>query len=164
MTTTFTVVGTPAPQGSKRARAIYAGRGQDRQFTGKIAQVESSTKVAPWREAVKTAAYQARDGQPPLDGAVLVTVSFYLARPRSHYRTGRNAHLLRDNAPAWPATKPDIDKLLRSTLDGLGEAGIFTDDARVASVSMSKIYAGPQQPLDVPGALISICSLIGARQ
>lgn len=139
----FTVIGTPAPQGSKR----HVGRG---------ILIESSKKVKPWREAVKHAAYEARAGRAPFDGPLHVGVDFYLTRPRSHYRTGKNAALLRASAPPYPATKPDLDKLLRSTLDALGEAGIYTDDARVVSVTMNKHYADPTIGLDVPGARIVI--------
>ena len=43
------VLGTPAPQGSKHGYAVKA-KGA---YTGKVAQVESSAKVKPWRMAVK---------------------------------------------------------------------------------------------------------------
>ena len=127
------VRGLPAPQGSKK----HVGNG---------VMVESSKKVAPWRQDVKHAAIAVlgEDAETPLHdrgSAVAVVVDFYLPRPKSHYRTGANAHLLRDAAPARPATKPDVDKLLRSTLDALGEAGIWSDDAQVVSVAMDKHYA-----------------------
>ena len=143
----ITVHGTPAPQGSKRG---YVNR-----HTGRVAMVESSKAVKPWREAVKYAALEALRDSPqrvmrgaveaaePLLGPVAVTVTFRLSRPKHHYRTGANAHLLRDGAPTWPATKPDLDKLLRSTLDGLGEAGCWRDDAQVAEVSVAKVYGQP---------------------
>jgi len=52
----ITVHGQPATQGSKHARPIYKGRGADKVFTGKVAQVESSKeKHTTWREAVKSA-------------------------------------------------------------------------------------------------------------
>lgn len=56
-------------------------------------------------------------------------VTFHLPRPKGHYRTGANAHLLRDSAPEQPSVKPDLDKLVRSTMDGLSEAGVWHDDA-----------------------------------
>jgi len=138
---TITVHGTPAPQGSKR----HVGNG---------VMVESSKKVKPWRQDVKHAALDVLGDAPPLIGPVLVDVTFTLTRPRGHYRTGRNAELLRDSAPAYPAGKPDIDKLLRSTLDALGEAGVWRDDAQVVAATMRKVYG------DVAGARIRVRELL----
>ena len=123
--TTIRVFGHPAPQGSKR----HVGNG---------VLIESSAKVKPWRQDVRAAALEA---DAHFDGPVWLTVGFLLRRPASHFRTGRNAHLLRDSAPAYPGKKPDIDKLLRSTLDGLGESGIWRDDAQVVRVRAEKLYA-----------------------
>ena len=143
---------TPAPQGSKRA---FVNR-----HTGRPSVVESSAKVKPWREAVKHAALDVLGGYDVknyLTDPVSVTVTFTLARPKGHYRTGKNAHLLRDSAPRYPAGKPDIDKLLRSTLDALGAAGVWRDDAQVVHVDVFKAYPhGALDALDVPGAVISI--------
>ena len=36
-------------------------------------------------------------------------------------------------------TKPDLDKLTRSVLDSLTDAGIFTDDSRVVAIDACKI-------------------------
>lgn len=143
------VHGTPAPQGSKR----HVGRG---------IMVESSKAVKPWREAVKWAALEAlrtgpedeqgmaeRVGYPFDDAPVVVDVLFYLPRPRSHYRTGKNGHLLRDAAPRYPHGKPDIDKLLRSTLDALGEAMVWRDDSRVVAITAHKHYGRPGARIEV---------------
>ncbi len=127
------VYGIPAPQGSKR----HVGRG---------IMVESSTKVKPWREAVKAAVLDQAGPRTALDGSVALSVVFRLARPRGNYRTGRNAALLRDGAPAWPGNKPDIDKLLRSTMDALTDVGVWRDDCQVVDVTLSKVYADDQPP------------------
>lgn len=130
------VYGTPAPQGSKR----HVGHG---------VMVESSKKVRPWRAAVTAEAAQ----HEPVHGPVYIKVEFYLPRPRGHYRTGRNAHLLRASAPPHHAVKPDLDKLVRSTLDALTDAGLIDDDARVYSLTARKRYADDAER---PGALITI--------
>ena len=126
---TFTVFGVPAPQGSKR----HVGNG---------ILVESSEKVKPWREAVKWAAYQA--GIPPLSAAVEVQLTFYLQRPRGHYGTGRNVKVLKPSAPLYPAVRPDLDKLGRSTLDGLTDSGVIGDDSRVIALELTKWYGRPR--------------------
>lgn len=145
---TIVVYGRPAPQGSKR----HVGGGR---------MIESSKHVKPWRDDVKAAAEALlADRRPwtPLDGPLLVRMVFTTTRPRSHYRTGRNAHLLRDGAPARPHGKPDVSKLQRSTEDALTDAGIWRDDALVVEYERAaKVYASEDpEALDAPGARITI--------
>jgi Holliday junction resolvase RusA-like endonuclease len=139
----FTVCDLPRPQGSKR----HVGHG---------VMVESGGQpLRNWREAVKQAALDnLPKGHTAYDGAVALTVTFYLPRPRSHYRTGANAHLLREAAPTFPARKPDIDKLLRSLLDSLTAAGVWTDDARVICVGAYKAFSDDAGV--VPGARVDV--------
>jgi len=139
------VRGNPAPQGSKR----HVGHG---------IMIESSKKVQPWRDAVTYAAVEARDGGLPIAGAVRVQMVFTFARPRSHYRSGRNAHLISDGAPTRPQGTPDLSKLLRSTEDALTTARIWEDDARVVEyVRAAKVYVNEDpDALDSPGAVIIV--------
>jgi Holliday junction resolvase RusA-like endonuclease len=145
---TFTVRGIPAPQGSKRAfRNKYSGR---------IQQVESSKRVAPWRSDVRDAAIDAvtedRDGmgwmRDPLTGPVAVALEFRMPRPKGHYGSGRNAAVLRASAPTRPAGKPDVDKLARAILDAI-TAIVIADDAQVVSLTASKVYADEHRPVGV---------------
>jgi Holliday junction resolvase RusA-like endonuclease len=150
------VYGLSAPQGSKRARAIYKGRGAAKQFTGKVSVEESSKAVKPWREAVKAAALDLNLGAPLL-GPLKVTFTFTFARPKFHYRTGRYAHLLRDNASPYPDVYPDTSKLVRSTEDALTDAGIWRDDAQAVVEVARKVYPGTHpEALDRSGAVIRI--------
>jgi crossover junction endodeoxyribonuclease RusA len=122
---TYWVAGRPAPQGSK-TRTRYGG------------MKEASKYVAPWRDSV---AWMTR-GQlmTGLTGPVRVTVEFHAVRPAGHYGTGRNAAVLRAAAPRFPTMRPDLDKLLRSTLDGLKTGGAYRDDSQVCAVTTSKVY------------------------
>lgn len=140
----FVVHGLPGPQGSKR----NLGNGR---------MIESSKKVAPWRQDVKHAAERALEATPTWtfchDGPVRVWCTFRFARPKHHYRTGRNSHLLREGAPPFPVSKTvhgDIDKLVRSSLDAVVAAGVLADDALVTELGqVRKIWCGPGE---VPGA------------
>lgn len=114
----FTVIGDPAPQGSKR----HVGHG---------VMIESSKRVKPWREAVAAAAFAARDGRPPLDGPLALTVTFYLPKPAS---------LSKRVTSLGPFRKPDIDKLIRSTLDAITTAGAIADDARIVRIVAEKRF------------------------
>ena len=124
------VHGIPAPQGSKR----HVGNG---------VMIESSAKVKPWREAVKWAAIEALRTYSPFGPGVPVaaTMTFYLPRPKGHYGTGKNASNLKPSAPMFVTTKPDKDKLIRSTFDALGDAGVWVDDAQVVVGTYWKRYA-----------------------
>jgi Holliday junction resolvase RusA-like endonuclease len=150
-TITITAYGLPAPQGSKR----HVGRG---------VMIESSKKVKPWRQDVKHAALdttEALDSWAILDGPLAVAMTFTFDRPKGHYRTGRNAHLLRGTAPIRPAGMPDLSKLARSTEDALTGV-VWKDDARVVEyVRLGKWYAGTDADdvLPVPGCVIRVWRL-----
>lgn len=155
---TITVHGLPAPQGSKK----HLGNG---------VMVESSKKVKPWRQDVKHAALaitEALPGWTVLDGPLAVAMTFTFDRPKGHYRTGRNAHLLRDGAPTRPAGMPDLSKLVRSTEDALTGV-VWKDDGRIVEyVQLGKWYAetDADDVLSVPGCVIHVWPLseaVGAR-
>jgi hypothetical protein len=78
---------------------------------------------------------------------------FRFARPKGHYGSGRNAAVLKPGAPRSPAGKPDLDKVLRSTLDALGEAGCYRDDSQVVAVEAQKAYC---EPGELPGATLQL--------
>lgn len=170
----ITVYGTPAPQGSKRAFAV---RGKGGIPTGRVAVIESShDRVKSWRQAVIDAAEKAmaatagydfkftEDGKLeipgfPLRGPLEVTMAFYLKRPKSHFRTGRNAELLRDSAPPYPDGPPDTSKLLRATEDALTAVGAWADDAQAVKYSdLGKYWCAA--PWITPGAHITIRPLM----
>lgn len=143
------VYGLPAPQGSKKFLGLAkSGRG----ILG-----ESSKKVKPWREAVKSAARDAMENfehpnssfEPvgPIDAPVRVSMTFTMPKPASAPKRRRT----------WPMRTPDLSKLVRSTEDALTDAGIWRDDARVIEATTAKVYPGEgQDALECPGAVISV--------
>lgn len=133
------VTGIPAPQGSKRLLANGA-------------MIESSKKVAPWRLAIKRAVLAQTEGWPafaPTDPLALYC-EFRLPRPLSHYRTDGT---LRPSAPMHHVSYPDVDKLLRSTGDGLVQSGLIADDSRIVETRAAKRYVNPGEK---PGAAIIV--------
>jgi Holliday junction resolvase RusA-like endonuclease len=116
----FFIDGEPAPQGSKNGFVK----------NGRVVMVESSKKVKPWRAAVaeQTAKHCRDQGLEPLDKPVEIALVFYLPKPKTVKRD-------------WPSVKPDLDKLIRSTFDGLTTGGLYVDDALVIALSASKQYA-----------------------
>ncbi len=143
----------PAPQGSKK--------GFVNPRTGRVQLKEMSDYVDAWRESVRKDAYRARAGRPTLDEPLHVAMVFTKLRPKSHYRTGKNSHLLRPDAPIQPPSAPDLSKLLRSTEDALTAAGVWRDDALVVEYRRAaKVYACEDvDALDVPGVVIRIYTI-----
>lgn len=132
----FFVEGIPATQGSMRCLGVNRATGRH------MVVPDNPPKLKAWRDTVITrcaAAARHIDWQ-PLDCAE-VRMIFRLARPANHYRTGRYSHLLRDDAPAYPATKPDVDKLIRAVFDSLTYAKVITDDAVIVTETAAKRYA-----------------------
>jgi crossover junction endodeoxyribonuclease RusA len=100
--------------------------------------IEASRKVGPWREAVVRACVADDIAGLLLDEPVTVSVEFLLPRPKSHLKV---SGLVKDSAPEHVTTVPDVDKLLRSTLDALTKAAVIVDDSRVVAVWAVKKYA-----------------------
>jgi Holliday junction resolvase RusA-like endonuclease len=141
------VYGTPAPQGSKKIGS--AGR---HGAGARAILIESSKKVAPWREAVKWAVIRVRGSNPPLDGPLILKIVFTVPKPKSAPKKRRT----------YPDRTPDLDKLLRSTMDGLVMGGAIADDARVVEFERAaKVYPNEGiDALDIPGAVIEIRTVI----
>jgi crossover junction endodeoxyribonuclease RusA len=115
---------SPAPQGSKR----HVGGGR---------MVESSAKVKPWREAVRQEAIAtglAISAEP-----IYLHLLFRFRRPKGHWNAKGE---LKPSAPKSIVTRPDLDKLCRSTLDSL-TGTLFHDDSQVAFLVASKEYCLP---------------------
>lgn len=152
-TLSITVVGTPAPQGSKRGFVVK----------GRVVMADDSKRTRPWRQDVADAVGAAMD-DPATDwrtpaGPVRVDIVYLLRRPRYHYRTGARANELKPNAPVYVDKKPDKDKLDRATFDALTASGAIRDDAQIAAGETQKRYAdGPT------GARITVCSLVAAGE
>lgn len=154
------VVGTPKPQGSKRAFVVPGKNGGkpraivvDDASAGKG---KGRGAHADWRGAVTIGAQRAMgydDADPdafaPLrvPGPLSVRLVFALPRPASAPKTRR----------VWPSGKVgDVDKLARTVLDALSDAGVWLDDAQVVDLHVVKDYPGPDIGQHVPGVRITV--------
>ena len=122
--------------------------------------VESSPHVKPWRDLVSAVAFQSMPGD-PISTPVGVAVHFLFPRPASHYRTGKNAHLLRTGAPDRPTTRSvgDTDKLCSAILDSLAVTsggGVLVDDSQVVWLYGEKDWA---QDDEGPGAYVRVVNI-----
>jgi crossover junction endodeoxyribonuclease RusA len=124
----FFVPGQPQTKGSAKAFVR----------NGKAAIVNDNTKNRGWAQHVAWVASQAmaKAGLALLDD-VEVQLYFYLPRPKDQW----NAALkLKPWAPSRPTTKPDIDKMTRSILDGLTGV-VYRDDSTVTRCVIEKLFA-----------------------
>lgn len=151
------VHGTPGPQGSKR----HVGRG---------VMIESSKKVKPWRQDVKTSALEAMadvDDWEPLDGPLAASMTFAVRHKPSSKPSWWPAGVRWSKTLMWrPGSMPDLSKLLRATEDALTDAGVWKDDARVVEYRrLAKFYVGdPCEDVlpSGPGCVIRVWRLSGA--
>jgi len=80
-----------------------------------------------------------------LKGALAISITFYCKRPKSHYRTGRNAHLMKSGAPVVKTSKPDIDNHVKFYMD-CGQDILWKDDSQVIRLEAWKVYEDEQGP------------------
>lgn len=142
----FFVAGEPRGMGSKSAFAfIPKGGGKPRAVITDVIDKnpQGAAKLTSWKDAVTAAAIELRGQQPTILGPMHVAVTFHLRRPIGHHKPGGE---LRRTAPRWPATKPDVDKLVRATLDALKVSGLYGDDSRVVDLTATKVYAASNAP------------------
>jgi Holliday junction resolvase RusA-like endonuclease len=86
-------------------------------------------------------------------GPVRVEVEFYLPRPPS----------IKQSKRALPIVPPDVDKLARGLLDGLGQGldgksgsgRLWADDSLVIELIARKFYADDREP----GAIVTVSLL-----
>jgi len=97
--------------------------GQSRPRLGRYGSVYS--KKSPWRIHVQELA--AKYGM--LEGALEIFINYYIERPKSHYRTGRNSHILKDSSPVYKTSVPDGDNYDKAIWDACKDAGLIKDDS-----------------------------------
>ncbi len=149
----FVVHGEPAPGGSKRAFVPLRKDGTFARLPSgapKAVAVDDSKRNKTWRGAVVEAvrdqiapAGELLDGYPWEETALEATVVFTVAKPKTVKRER-------------PTTRPDVNKLLRSTEDALVDAGLLKDDAAIWQYRrLAKVYPGTDPlALPSPGAVI----------
>ncbi len=142
----FWVPGLPATAGSKTSFP--------HKVTGKMVTIDSSgAHGKTWRSDVKHFAFDVYQG-PALKGSMWLFVRFVRTRPLAHFGTGKNAGVLKANAPLEPTTRPDATKLLRAVEDAL-KGVLWVDDAQVQPGPLGldmKVYG------ENPGARVVICT------
>jgi Holliday junction resolvase RusA-like endonuclease len=145
-TLSVTVPGTAVPQGSMRL--VHGGS----------RMTHSNKNLNAWRATVarhtiaEIQQTERRFGRTfPLTGPVNLIVVFNFPRPKHHYRQGKFANLLRDVAPRYMQTGPDLDKLVRAIGDALVAACAIVDDKQINVIHAGKHWADgePQTTIEI---------------
>ena len=142
---TFFAAGEPKPQPRPRAFVRKFGN----QFQ---ARVYDASTAEGWKSAIAVAAKDFVP-MPPLQGPLRVDITFYMPRPKGHFRSNGD---LKPSAPKWHIGRGDRDNLDKAVLDALTDIGVWDDDGQVCAGEISKPYCAPGQ---IPGAQIVITPL-----
>ena len=122
----FTIKGKP--KALKRHRSTRTGRMYD---------PSDKDKKQIWLQIAKF------KPKTPLAGDIMLKLIFTMPRPKSHYRTGKFKHLLKDgyeNIINHTFT-PDLDNLVKLIADVVqGKDRMIVDDSQICMLQAEKIY------------------------
>ena len=77
----------------------------------------------------------------PLTDEIMIQLLFVMERPKSHYRTGKFKHLLKDDIPEYHSYTPDLDNLVKMICDVIqGKDRFILDDSQICRIQAEKIY------------------------
>ena len=79
----------------------------------------------------------------PLAGDIMLKVVFYMPRPKTHFRTGKFKHLLKDGYEGviYHSFTPDLDNLVKMLCDTIqGRDRMIVDDSQICMLQAEKIY------------------------
>ena len=81
----------------------------------------------------------------PLEGDIYLKAIFYMPRPKSHYRTGKYAHILKERYRyiIYHSYKPDLDNLVKMVADII-QPQMIVDDSQICMLQAEKIYGKPR--------------------
>ena len=107
-----------------------------------ISLTSTNKNLKKWEKKVKEKAESAMAAEPGmLEGAIRVSITFFMKRPKTHFGTGKNAAIMKAWAiVAYHVKKPDLDKLLRAAIDPM-TGTIFKDDSQVVEIAARKRFA-----------------------
>ena len=129
------------------------GQPRQRHFARKIGQNKWIARsydpgtAEGWKCLIADAAKKVGLTGAMLEGPIELVMSCRFARPKSHFRTGRNALLLRSSAPVyWHFGDPDRDNVEKAVMDCLTQIGAWRNDNQVCAGEPTKVWALPGEP------------------
>jgi len=125
----FTIQGKP--KALKRHRSTRTGRMYD---------PSAKDKKQIWLQIAKF------KPKTPLAGDIMLKLIFTMPRPKSHFRTGKFKHILKDGYEHIinHTFKPDIDNLVKLIADTIqGQDRMIVDDSQICRLQAEKVYGDP---------------------
>lgn len=104
---------------------------------GGFARAYTPAKTQRYEDLIKSRAYDAMAGAPPLDEALAVDVTAFVAPPQSLSKAKMAEALAGERKPL---TRPDLDNYVKAALDGMNGI-VFRDDSLVTDLAVSKRYS-----------------------
>lgn len=87
----------------------------------------------------------------PIIGPVMLSMFFFLPRPKGHYGTGRNAGKLKPSAPTHHVKKPDVSNMVKFYEDVMNGI-VWKDDSQIiASLTRKEYSVEPRTEILVEG-------------
>jgi Holliday junction resolvase RusA-like endonuclease len=109
-----------------------------------------------FKAAVQAGAIEAGLMNKNLEGPISLNLVFRLPRPKGHFGTGKNSSRLKETAPAWHTSKPDLDNIEKALKDALSDIRLWRDDCQVCQVTKKKVYV---DGMEAPVSEVSITTL-----
>lgn len=137
------------PKGQPRPRAFVRA--------GRAAVYDAGTSEG-WKSEIAMACKELEGAL--IDCPVAVALTFFMPRPKSHFRTSGAIKL---SAPQyWCTSKPDADNLAKAVLDAMTAIRVWIDDDQVAELVIRKYYESDRngKQMNPPGCIIRIARLI----
>ena len=75
----------------------------------------------------------------PLKGPIHLEIIFYMKRPKGHYGTGKNEEKVKDSAPSYHTSKPDVSNLVKFVEDAMNSI-FWYDDSQIYLLRAEKNY------------------------
>jgi Holliday junction resolvase RusA-like endonuclease len=139
----ISIYGEPVPEGRHRFRVIQPAKSKKA-----YAQVYTPAETRDWKSVVEGAVAErmCRAGiKGGWDGPIALSIMTFITRPKS----------VKIEKRPLPIVKPDTDNFLKGVMDGITQAGLWTDDARVTDLSIGKRYADQR----IPGVEVEVQEL-----
>jgi Holliday junction resolvase RusA-like endonuclease len=123
---TFSVPGAPVAKGRPRLSA-----------RGGLARAYTPSKTRHYEDLIRIAAGEAMGQRAPIEDAVVLTITAFVAAPKAMSRAKRALAL---DGTLKPITRPDADNYAKAALDACN-AILFRDDSQVADLIIRKRFS-----------------------
>ena len=79
-------------------------------------------------------------------GPLSIDLTFEYKRPKTHFRTGKFSHIMKEDAPMIHTQTPDLDNLVKFVLDALN-GKYYIDDRQIYKITARKKWSETDQTI-----------------